>query len=77
MPTISIDDRRAQLLACAKAVAPLARNRNITAVHVSKVEAAAQSVGRYDTPLAEAIHSTSPATASCCAQPSGADSTST
>lgn len=39
MPSISIDDRRAQLLACAQAVAPLAQNRNITAVHVSKVEA--------------------------------------
>ena len=77
MPTISIDDRRARLLACAKAVAPLARNRNIAAVHASEVEVAAQSVGRYDTPFAEAIHSTSPATANCCAQPSGADSTST
>jgi hypothetical protein len=36
---VSIDDRRAQLLACAQAIAPLATNREIKAVHVSKVEA--------------------------------------
>lgn len=36
---IPIAERQAQLLACALAVAPLAKNRQITAVHVSKVEA--------------------------------------
>lgn len=36
---IPASERRSQLLACALAVAPLATNRQISAVHVSKIEA--------------------------------------